>query len=195
MAIQVFFTRMQEQPFCYSCSLWHNTFGNMFLHNTVGNNVFCITGERTEKLTLPALCHQKITSWTGNIFVFTGSVQQEATASYHRIWHACSTKYTEHIQWRVPGSSSAIIQHTILEINLPTIKGNKSSSKTFNSIMIHAKYKPTNCNSSNLIQTADTFQIINFIQQIILFGIPLLYNFCVVHYSLHEIFFYQDIIN
>lgn len=38
---------MQKQPFCYSPSLLHNIFGNMFLCNRVGNNVFCITGQRT----------------------------------------------------------------------------------------------------------------------------------------------------
>lgn len=51
--------------------------------------------------------------------------------------------------------------------NLPTLdsKHNKSFSKTLNSIMIHAKYKPTISKSSNSIQTADpTFQIINFIK-------------------------------
>lgn len=154
--------------------------------------------ELGRKWTLPAPCDQKITSRMGSVFVFTGSVQQETTASRHRIWHAYSMKYVEHLQWRVTESSSAIIQHTTLEINLPTIKGkhNKSSSTTFDTIMIHAKYKPTISNSSNLIQTADTtFQISNVIQQVILFGLLLLYCVCVVCYSLHEIFFYQNIIN
>lgn len=144
---------MQVQPFCYSCSLLQNTFSNMFLHNTVGNNIFAsLVKELGRKWTLPAPCNQKITSWMGSGFVFTGSVQHEATASYHRIWHACSMKCIEHLQWRVIGNSSAIIQHTALKINLPTVKGkhNMSSSKTFTSIMTHAKCKPTISNSSNL---------------------------------------------
>lgn len=50
--------------------------------------------------------------------------------------------------------------------NLPTLHSkHKRFSKTFNSIMIHAKYKPTISNSSNSSQIADpTFQIISFIK-------------------------------
>jgi len=62
--------------------------------------------------------------------------------------------------------------------------------------MIHAKYKSTISNSYSLIQIADTtFQSSVLSSKFFLFGVLLLYCVCVVCYSLHEIFFYQDIIS
>lgn len=97
-----------------------------------------------------------------SVYLFLLTVCSRMQIFHTRECHACSMNYIAHLKWRLSGSSLGIIQHITLEIiRLYFDSKHKSLSKTFNSVMIHANYKPTIPNRSNSIQIADpTFQII-----------------------------------